>query len=42
MIVKMSMVSTVISMEMVLMTATRKSFPDAMFSIPAGYTETRY
>ena len=42
MIVKMSMVSTVISMEMVLITATRKSFPDALFSIPAGYTETRY
>ena len=42
MIVKTNMVSTVISMEMVLITATRKSFPDAMFSIPAGYTETRY
>jgi Domain of unknown function (DUF4412) len=42
MIVKVNVVSTVISMEMVLLTATRKSFPDAMFSIPAGYTETRY
>jgi hypothetical protein len=40
MFVKVTTVSTVISMEMTLLTAARKSFPDALFQIPAGYTQS--
>jgi len=38
MFVKVTTVSTIMSMEMTLFTAARKTFPDAMFQIPAGYT----
>ena len=40
MFVKMSMQSTSFSMDMLLITASRKTFPDAMFQLPAGYTQT--
>jgi len=38
-IVKMSMQSKELLMEMLLIGADRKTFPDAMFRIPAGYTQ---
>jgi hypothetical protein len=39
--VKMEMKSKDFSMSMLLTACERKSFPDAMFQIPPGYTETR-
>ena len=39
MFVKMTMRSTSFSMEMVLIGAGRKTFPDSMFLLPAGYTQ---
>lgn len=40
MFVKMTMQSTSFSMDMLLIGAGRKTFPDAMFQLPAGYTQT--
>lgn len=37
--VKMTMQTNQMSMNMLLVTAARKNFPDSMFEIPAGYTQ---
>lgn len=39
MFVKMTSQASTYSMEMLLIAATRKTFPDAMFQLPAGYTQ---
>jgi hypothetical protein len=39
MFVKMTMTTKEMSMDMVLVSAGRKSFPDSMFEIPSGYTQ---
>lgn len=40
--VKLTMLTKDISMSMVLMTASRKTFPASAFQIPAGYKESSY
>jgi hypothetical protein len=39
MFVKMTMATKEMSMDMLLVSAGRKSFPDSMFEIPSGYTQ---